>query len=65
MGIMNQEVMELKEVARMLKVSERTLIRLVERGELLGFKVGDRWRFYRSDIEKYIDDQRKPHKSGE
>lgn len=46
-----------KEAARMLGVASRTVLRLVERGELPGFKVGDVWRFYRSDIQQYINSQ--------
>ena len=46
-----------KEVAKMLGVTPRTVIRLVERGEIAGFKVGDVWRFYRKDIQQYIDSQ--------
>ena len=46
-----------KEAAEMLGVIPRTVVRLVERGEIPGFKVGDVWRFYRSDIEKYIQEQ--------
>jgi excisionase family DNA binding protein len=46
-----------KEAAKMLSVTPRTVIRLVERGEIKGFKVGDVWRFYRKDIQQYIDSQ--------
>jgi excisionase family DNA binding protein len=41
----------------MLGVTSRTVIRLVERNEIPGFKVGDVWRFYREDIQYYIDAQ--------
>lgn len=41
----------------MLGVIPRTVVRLAERGEFPGFKVGDVWRFYRSDIEAYIQQQ--------
>lgn len=46
-----------KEVAKMLGVTPRTVVRLVERNEIPGFKVGDVWRFYREDIQRYIDSQ--------
>ena len=48
-----------KEVADMLGVTPRTVIRLAERGEIIGFKVGDVWRFYRRDIEDYIQEQKR------
>ncbi|MBE3561659.1 MAG: helix-turn-helix domain-containing protein [Ktedonobacteraceae bacterium] len=44
-----------REAAKMLGVTPRTVIRLVERNEIPGFKVGDVWRFYREDIQRYID----------
>ena len=50
-----------KEVADMLGVKPRTVLRLAERGEIIGFKVGDVWRFHRSDIEAYIEAQKRRH----
>ena len=47
-----------KEVAEMLGVIPRTVVRLVERGDIPGFKVGDVWRFYRSEIKQYIQHQK-------
>jgi excisionase family DNA binding protein len=46
-----------REAARMLGVAPRTVVRLVERNEISGFRVGDVWRFYREDIQQYIDEQ--------
>ncbi len=53
----SEEILEVKEVARILKVSTRTVIRLAERGELTAFKIGDLWRFRRSDVDDYIRQQ--------
>jgi excisionase family DNA binding protein len=53
----SEEILEVKEVANILKVSTRTIIRLAERGELVAFKVGDLWRFRRSDVDGYIQRQ--------
>ncbi|MHB8596422.1 MAG: helix-turn-helix domain-containing protein [Ktedonobacteraceae bacterium] len=50
----SEEILEVKEVARILKVSTRTVIRLAERNELTAFKIGDLWRFRRSDVDEYI-----------
>jgi excisionase family DNA binding protein len=46
-----------REVAKMLGVTPRTVVRLVERNEISGFRVGDVWRFYREDIQQYIEEQ--------
>jgi len=49
------EIMTLEEVAKYLKVSERTVINWVNRGELPGGKIGTTWRFKREDIEKWVN----------
>jgi|GEM_PF-1465122 excisionase family DNA binding protein len=48
------EIMEPKEVAKLLKVNQRTVTRWAEQKKLPGFKLGDLWRFRRSTIEEYI-----------
>jgi excisionase family DNA binding protein len=48
------EALDANDVARMLKVSYRTILRLAERGELPYFRVGDLWRFERKDVEEFI-----------
>ncbi len=50
--------MTLKEVAELLKISERSVYRLAKDGKLPGFKPGGgAWRFRRSDVEAWVDDQ--------
>jgi excisionase family DNA binding protein len=64
MYLVASEYLEPKEVAQMLKVSVRTITRLAEKGDLIGFKVGDLWRFRKSDIDAYVESQlRKRQKS--
>lgn len=58
-AVTSDEILEPKEVAAMLKVSVRSITRLAEKGELTGFKVGDLWRFQRSDIEAFIEAQKR------
>jgi excisionase family DNA binding protein len=50
--------MTVHDVAVYLKVDEKTVYRLAQRGELPGFKVAGTWRFKRSDIDAWIE-QRK------
>jgi excisionase family DNA binding protein len=57
--VASDEILEAKEVAAMLKVSVRSITRLAEKGELTGFKVGDLWRFQRSDVEAFIEAQKR------
>ena len=61
----SEEILDVKEVARILKVSTRTVIRLAERGELVSFKIGDLWRFRRSDVNDYVQQQIQRRQQGE
>jgi excisionase family DNA binding protein len=53
-----ERAIEPKEVADLLNVSVRSVIRLAEKGEIVAFKVGGLWRFHRSDVEDYIQRQK-------
>ena len=55
--LVSDDVLDAKEVAKILKVHQRTVIRLAEHGELKAFRVGDLWRFRRIDIEEFINKQ--------
>jgi excisionase family DNA binding protein len=61
----SEEILEVKDVANILKVSTRTVIRLAERGELVAFKIGDLWRFRRSDVDEYIRRQIQRRQKGD
>ncbi len=61
----SEEILDVKEVARILRVSTRTVIRLAERGELVSFKIGDLWRFRRSDVNDYVQQQIQRRQRGE
>lgn len=54
-----REMLNIKQVQKILDISERTAFRLISSGELKGFKVGREWRFFQSDIDDYIERQRK------
>ena len=55
---MPEDILTIKEVAEFLKVTERTLYRLAQEGEIPAFKVGASWRFKRDDIDAWIEGQR-------
>ena len=61
-GPKEDEVLDAKGVAEMLKISSRTVLRLAERGELPYFRVGDLWRFQRSDVIEYINNNKQGKK---
>ena len=56
---MNTDIMTIKEVAEYLKLTEKTAYRLAAERKLPGFKVGGLWRFKRSDIEAWIEEEKK------
>ena len=53
------KILTLKEAAKLLKVSLRTLMRWCENGEFPGFQLGVQWRVYESDLRSYIDRQKR------
>jgi excisionase family DNA binding protein len=57
--VMNDEILTLKEIAEYLKLAEKTAYRLAAEGKLPGFKSGGSWRFKQSDIEKWIEQNKK------
>ena len=48
----------IEEVAEILKVNPRTVNRMLERGELKGFKVGRLWRVSQTALEAYMSGER-------
>ncbi|QBD83100.1 DNA-binding protein [Ktedonosporobacter rubrisoli] len=58
------KILATKDVAQILNVSTRTVMRLAGRGELAAFKIGDLWRIKSSDLAEYIERQtRLQHKN--
>lgn len=53
------QAMTVRDVAGYLNVDEKTVYRLAKRGNLPGFKVAGAWRFKRSDLDHWIDAQKK------
>lgn len=54
---MSDEILTIKEVADYLKVAEKTIYRLAGNKKLPGFKVGGIWRFRKSEVDHWIDNQ--------
>jgi len=54
---MNHEIMTIEEVAKYLRVSERTVYDWAQKGQLPGGKLGTTWRFKRPDIENWVNRQ--------
>jgi len=50
-----EKIMSLAEVAEYLRLSERTLYRMVKAKEVPAIKVKRRWRFKKSLIDDWLD----------
>ncbi len=48
------EVLDLKEAADFLRVSKPTFYRWLAQGKIKGAKVGQQWRFQRTDLERFL-----------
>jgi excisionase family DNA binding protein len=55
--------MTVRDVANFLNVNEKTIYRLVTKGDLTGFKVLGSWRFQQSDLVAWIDSKKTESKS--
>jgi excisionase family DNA binding protein len=54
----NVKIMTIDEVASFLKLSKITIYKLVKKGELPAFRVGNSWRFHRHKIEMIAQPQK-------
>jgi len=43
---------------KLLGVSGKTVIRMMEGGDFAGYRIGSVWKFRRGDIESYIESRR-------
>ncbi|MCD6102098.1 MAG: PTS sugar transporter subunit IIA [Candidatus Cloacimonetes bacterium] len=55
------KILTIQEVAEMLKISPETVLNLLSQKEIKGIKVGNQWRFMRSDIEQWQTAQERPN----
>lgn len=53
----HDEILTLPELAKLLKVAEKTVYTMAQGAEVPGFKVRGQWRFRRRDIDEWIAEQ--------
>ncbi len=51
---MDDTIMTIEEVAKFIKVSERTVLDWAQKGDIPAGKLGNVWRFKKSEIDKWI-----------
>jgi len=54
------EILTLQQAAKMLQISERTLQRMLKKGEIPGTQVGGQWRFDREQLRALVRGEWKP-----
>lgn len=57
MTVKEPEIMTIYEVAEYIRAHPVTIRRLLKRGQFPGFKVTVDWRFFRSDVDKWMRDE--------
>lgn len=62
--LVTDSLLSVKDVAEWLKVSERTVFNLIDRKEITGAKVGNRWRFEPEEIRAYLTRQQQIPQQG-
>ena len=53
------------EVAALLKVADKTVYTMAQKGEIPAFKVRGQWRFRRTDIDAWIQAQTTARREGD
>ncbi len=54
---MEDDILTIEEVAKYLRVSERTVYDWAQKGEIPSGKIGTVWRFKKAEIEKWVNDR--------
>ncbi len=54
---MEDDILTIEEVAKYLRVSDRTVYDWAQKGEIPAGKIGTVWRFKKSKIEKWVNDK--------
>ncbi len=54
---MEDTILTIEEVAKYIKVSERTIYDWTQKGEIPAGKLGNVWRFKKSEIDRWINDK--------
>ncbi|MBQ5998665.1 MAG: PTS sugar transporter subunit IIA [Treponema sp.] len=54
---MEEDILTIEEVAKYLRVSDRTVYDWAQKGEIPAGKIGTVWRFKKSEIEKWVNEK--------
>ncbi len=54
---MPDEILTIRDVAALLKLADKTVYSMAQRGELPAFKVRGQWRIRRVDLDRWVEQQ--------
>ena len=60
---MDDDILTIEEVARYLRVSERTVYDWAQKGEIPSGKIGTVWRFKKTEIERWVNERLSSNRS--
>ncbi|MFG6394664.1 MAG: helix-turn-helix domain-containing protein [Lachnospiraceae bacterium] len=52
--MVNSDVLTVSQTAEYLQICDKTVRRLISKGDLLASKVGNSWRIKKSDVDFYL-----------
>jgi PTS system nitrogen regulatory IIA component len=55
--MLSNDILTIEEVAKYLRVSERTVYEWAQKGEIPAGKIGTAWRFKKTDIESWVNER--------
>jgi PTS system nitrogen regulatory IIA component len=55
--MINEDILTIEEVAKYLRVSERTVYDWAQKGDIPSGKIGTVWRFKKAEIEQWVNDR--------
>lgn len=58
-------MLTVRDVAKILKVSEKTVYSMAKKGELPAFRVRNQWRIRREDLEAWVESHSTRNRSSE
>lgn len=59
--VVEDDILTIEEVAKYLRVSERTVYDWAQKGEIPAGKIGTVWRFKKTEIEKWVNERLSPN----
>ncbi|MDR2313885.1 MAG: PTS sugar transporter subunit IIA [Spirochaetaceae bacterium] len=62
--MIEEEILTIEEVAKYLRVSERTVYDWAQKGDIPSGKIGTVWRFQKAEIEKWVNHRLSNHHLG-